>query len=249
MARSIAILAAFILGLPAVAAAQAVPTPLQGPAAFDPGMQVRVLASVSAPSEQVALGFTYGGPWLRVAAGLGLDAAGGQAVPAEVRMPEMSKARYEPPEGVGNASFHVGLFLGVAPTLLEFELDDERRLGFEALAGVGADLFFDFSDDQFPLRFAPELGLGIRAQLFDFLFARVVVSAERDLTELVTDLADATFVLRGAIEVGATLPEPQPALDEAPDETEVRASFALERPLEDSTSRPGAYFVTVGIAY
>lgn len=232
------------------ASAQPVPMPLHGPVAFDAGSQVRVLSALSGPSDQVGLGFAYGTQWVRLAVSAALDGARVQAAPGDLpRVPEQSKERYEPPAGSGQANLHLAFFLGINPSLVEFELDDTRRLGLEVLAGVGADFFFDFGDDAFPLRFGPELGLGLRLQVFDFLFTRLVVSAERDLTEFASDLADAGFILRGAIEVGAALPEPQPALDEAPQQTEVRASFALERPLEDSVSRPGTYFITVGIAY
>lgn len=241
-----------LLGASATATAQVVPTPLHGPAAFDVGTQVRVLTALAELDTQVGLGVAHGKGWWRVAASIALDAAEPVVDPdVPARVPENSKERYEPPpsQDTGDTRPHAALFVGVAPPLFEIAIDDVRRIGVELLVGIGADFFLAFEDDEFWLRFGPEVGIGVRAQLFEFAYLRVVVGAERDLTELLSDLSDATFVARGAVELGVALPEPQPALDEVPPTTELRVSLAAERPVEASVTRPGSYFVTVGVAY
>ncbi len=234
----------------AIEAAAAVPTPLHGPAAFDPGTQVRVLTARSSLDTQLGLGFVKGSKWSRFAATAALQAPDQALRPPEMRQPEQSKERYESPSAAAEGpKLHLALQFALAPTLFEIEFDDVRRLAFEGLVGASADLIVNYEEDDFPLRFSPEVGVAIRAQLFEMLFVRVVAAAERDLTEVISDLADATFILRGAVEIGADLPEPQPSMSKVPDTTRVRLSVAYERPLQDSQSRPGSWFLAVGIAY
>lgn len=229
----------------------AVPTPLHGPAAFDPGTQVRVLSARSTLDTHVGIGLAKGSEWSRFAATVALQAPNADRLaPPEMRTAEQSKARYESPTAAEDGpKLHLALQFALTPTFFEVEIDDVRKLGFEGLAGASADLIVNYEDDDFPLRFSPELGIGIRAQIFEMLFMRVVIAAERDLTEVFSDLADATFILRGALEIGADLPEPQPAQSKVPATTQVRLSLAYERPLEESQSRPGSWFVAVGVAY
>ena len=245
-----ACVASACLLLPASALAQAVPTPLHGPLAFDRGFEVRAVTARSRLDTQIGLGLAYGSDWLRVAVSLALDAAPAPAIEAAARVPERSKERYVAPGGQGGGAWpHLGFAIGGAPTLYTLELDHVRRIGFELLISASVDVFARTDDGTFPLRFSPEAGVGVRVQIIQMLYVRAAGTLERDLTGLASELSDAEFVLRTALQLGASLPEPAPVPEGTPSTTDLRASFAYERPLQDSLSRPGSWFLTVGVVY